>query len=168
MGRIGSVDIREAEGSLRAWLSGAGRVAVAGVGSPLRRDDFVGVEVVRGLWGRVSGSVYLAECETTPESFAGLIAEFRPTHVLVIDSAMLGLRPGCWRLIEPREIVGAAVSTHALPLGILCEYLAETTGARVALLAIQPKDTGFGEGLTPELRETTDGLADLLVELLPK
>jgi Ni,Fe-hydrogenase maturation factor len=60
-----------------------------------------------------------------------------------------------------------AISTHALPLRIFCEYLANTTGAKIALLVIQPKNTNFGEGLTPKLRETAVSLANMLLRLLP-
>jgi len=162
-----NVKLQEIEKSLRVWLSGAKRVVIAGVGSPLRRDDFVGVQIVRNLRNRVSRAVYLIECETVPESFIEPISEFKPTHVLIIDAAMLGLEPGSLRLIEPQKIAGEAVSTHALPLRIFSEFLVETTGAKVALLAIQPKETDFGEGLTRELKNTAKTLTDLLTKILP-
>jgi len=160
-------DLGTVEVSLRVWLSKAERVVVAGVGSSLRKDDFVGVEVVRNLRDRVSQAVYLIECEEAPESFIGPISEFKPTHVLIVDAAMLESEPGSVRLIEPQKIGGVAISTHALPLRIFSEYLVETTGAKVALLAIQPKETDFGEGLTPELKETAEAVACLLAEILP-
>ncbi len=160
-------DVEMVEANLRAWLLNAERVVVAGVGNSLRKDDFVGVEVVRNLRNRVSQTVYLIECETVPESFIAPINEFKPTHVLIVDAAMLGSKPGSVQLIEPQKIGGVAVSTHALPLRIFSEYLAETIGAKVALLAIQPKETDFGEGLTPELKGTAEALAGLLVEILP-
>ena len=49
MEKPGAVDMQEIEDSLRAWLSNARRVVVVGVGSSLRKDDFVGVEIVRNL-----------------------------------------------------------------------------------------------------------------------
>jgi hydrogenase 3 maturation protease len=109
----------DVERELRAWLSNAERVVIAGVGSPLRKDDFVGVEIVRKLRNKVSQSVYLIECETVPESFIEPISEFKPTHVLIIDAAMLNLNPGSSKLIELKKTMNAgatAVSTHALPL----------------------------------------------------
>lgn len=156
------------ERSLRTWLSDARRVVVAGVGSPLRKDDFVGVKIVRSLRDKVSKSVYLVECETVPESFIEPISEFKPTHVLIIDAALLNLKPGSSKLIEPNKIAGIPISTHALPLRIFGEYLTRTTGAKVALLAIQPKETDFGEGLTKELKRTAKDLTRLLLKILPK
>ncbi|MEM2386362.1 MAG: hydrogenase maturation protease, partial [Candidatus Bathyarchaeia archaeon] len=89
-----------AEKKLREWLSGAERVVVAGVGNPIRMDDFVGVKVVRDLQGRVSENVLLIECETVPESFLQHIVDFRPSHVLIVDAAVMGLEPGEYRFVR--------------------------------------------------------------------
>lgn len=140
---------------------------VAGVGSSLRKDDFVGAEVVRSLQGRVSEDVFLIECETVPESFLEPIVEFKPTHVLILDAALLGLKPGSSELVEPGTIPGVSVLSHALPLKVFSEYVARMVGAKVGLLAIQPKETDFGEGLTEELRKAAKVLANLLLEVLP-
>jgi len=160
-------DTRSIEKDLRAWLSGARRVVVAGVGNSLRKDDFVGVEIVRNLLGKVSQNVFLIECETVPESDLEPIVEFKPTHVLVLDAALLDLKPGSSKLVEPSIIPGVSVLSHALPLRVFSEFVTSVAGARVGLLVIQPKETDFGEGLTEELRRTAKDLADLLSEVLP-
>ena len=54
---------------LERWLTGAERVVVAGIGNPIRTDDFVGVKIVQDLKGKVSKNVCLIECETVPESY---------------------------------------------------------------------------------------------------
>lgn len=158
----------DVEANLKNWLSNAQKIVIAGIGNPLRKDDFVGVEIVRNLQNKVSQFVYLIECETVPESFIEPITEFKPTHILLIDAAMLNLNPGSSKLIEHNQMINqSAISTHALPLKIFCEYLAKTTGAKIALLVIQPKDTNFGEGLTSKLRETATNLTNLLSKFLP-
>ncbi len=158
----------EIEDDLKIWLSNAQRVIVAGIGNPLRKDDFVGVEIVRKLKNQVSKFVRLIECEDVPESFIEPIAEFEPTHILIIDAAMLDLKPGESKLIEVSELIEQSpISTHALPLRIFCEYLAKTTGAKIALLLMQPEDTGFGEGLTSKLRKTATTMTNLLLKFLP-
>jgi hydrogenase 3 maturation protease len=157
------------ETPLKDWFSGAKRVVVAGIGNSFRRDDFVGVEIVRKLQDRVSRSVYLIEGETLPESFLEPISKFNPTHILLIDSGMLNLSPGSAKLIEPNQLMKrAAFSTHLLPLRIFCDYLTETTDAKLSLLVIQPENTSFGEGLTPKLREAVINLTEIMLKLLPK
>ena len=143
-------------------------MVIAGIGNPLRKDDFVGVHIVRKLWNRVSRSVYLIECETVPESFIGPITEFKPSHILIIDAALLDLKPGSSKLIEPGQMAAVpSISTHALPLRIFCEYLKGTLEAKIALLLIQPRDTSFGEGLTVEVEKTAEHLTNLLSKSLP-
>jgi hydrogenase 3 maturation protease len=161
---IGEFDLQKA---LEQWLADANRIVVAGIGNPIRSDDFVGVKIIQGLQGKVSEKVFLIECETVPESFLQPIVEFNPTHVLLIDAAILGLKPGETRLIEPEHIEDfPAVSTHVLPLRVFCEYLAATTKAKIALLLIEPKNVEFGEGLTPEVEAASEKITKTLLRLL--
>jgi hydrogenase 3 maturation protease len=156
------------ESSLKEWFSDAERAVVAGIGNPFRRDDFVGVEIVRNLQNKVSKSVFLIEAETVPESFMDPITKFKPTHILLIDAGIMNQKPGTPKLADPTQLMRkTSISTHTLPLRIFCDYLTETTAAKIALLIIQPQDASFGEGLTPKLRETATNLTKLLLNSLP-
>ena len=156
------------EDELRAWLKGAHSVVVAGIGNAIRSDDYVGVRIVEDLRGRLSDNVRLIDCETVPESFVDEIVEIRPTHVLLIDAAMLGLAPGSVHLYEAEEVMNVpSISTHTLPLRVFCEYVRKLTGASIALLLIEPKSADFGEGLTPELEAAAERAEAALLELLP-
>ena len=168
MGKLPTTNVSEIEAELFNWLKDARKIVVAGVGSSIRKDDFVGVEIVRNLRNKVSESVYLIECETVPESFIEPIVEFKPTHILIIDAALLNLKPGVSKLIRPSQLSKQpATSTHALPLQIFCEYLTKTINAKIALLVIQPEETGFGEGLTEGLQKTAKELTAFLSKILP-
>ena len=153
---------------LARWFSNARKVVVAGIGNPIRMDDFVGVKIVQALWNKVSNKVFLIECETVPESYMQQIIDFNPTHILLIDAAILGLRPGESMLIKPEQLTGfPAFSTHMLPLRIFCEYLASTTRAKIRLLLVQPRNTDFGESLTPEAQTRSQQIAEDLLKALP-
>jgi len=157
------------ERDLREWFSGAKRVVVAGIGNPIRMDDFVGVRIVQGLRGKVSGRVLLIECETAPEGFTQQIVDFKPTQVLLIDAALLELKPGEARLVDPAKLTTFPVySTHMLPLRLFCEYLAQTTKARIGLLLIQPRKTDFGEGLSQEVAQATRVVVNTLIDVVPR
>ncbi|MGQ9550791.1 MAG: hydrogenase 3 maturation endopeptidase HyCI [Candidatus Bathycorpusculaceae bacterium] len=152
---------------LKKWLSRAEKVVIAGIGNPIRMDDFVGVKIVQSLKGRVSEKVFLIECETVPESFIQPIVQFSPSHILLIDAAILGLEPGKKRLVDSDQLTYfPAFSTHMLPLKIFCEYLAMTTKAKIALLLIEPKKVDFGEGLSLEINATAREITDTLLEVL--
>jgi len=152
---------------LKKWFSGAEKVVIAGIGNPIRMDDFIGVKIVQDLRGKASDRIYLIECETVPESFIQEIVDFNPTHVLLIDAAILGLKPGESRLIKPEQLTNLpAFSTHMLPLRVFCEYLTKTTKAKIALLLIEPKKTDFGERLTSEVEVSAREIAKTLLKLL--
>ena len=151
---------------LEKWLSGVEKIVVAGIGNPIRMDDYVGVKIVQDLHGKVSNNVLLIECETVPENFLQQIVNFDPSHVLLIDAAVLGLKPGESRLINPEQLKNfPAYTTHMLPLRIFCEYLAKTTKAKIALLLIEPKKTDFGEGLTPEIEASAQNIVYVILGL---
>jgi hydrogenase 3 maturation protease len=155
------------EKQLKNWFAHPKRVVIAGIGNPIRQDDFVGTKIAQDLSGKVSGKVLLIECETVPESYLLDIEEFKPTHVLLIDAALLDLAPGEACLFSPEQVAGfSAVSSHVLPLRVFSDYLKGSTGAKVALLLIQPKNVEFGEALSPELKAAADHLAGLLLDLL--
>lgn len=151
---------------LKKWLAGAERVVVAGIGNPLRTDDFIGVKIVQDLEDKVSDKVNLLECETVPEGFMQEIVDLKPSHVLLIDAAILGLKPGETRLAFPEQITAfPATTTHMLPLRIFCEYITKMTEAEIALLLIEPENTDFGEGLTPTVQATAEKITKILLEL---
>ena len=155
------------QGALEKWFAGAGKVVVAGIGNPIRKDDFVGVKIVQDLQGKVPKNVQLIECETVPESYMQDIVDFKPSHVLLVDAAIFGLKPGETRLVFPEQITDfPAITTHVLPLRIFCEYITKMSEAKIALLLIEPQDTEFGEGLTSTVQATAEKITKQLIELL--
>ena len=152
---------------LKEWLAKPGKVVVAGIGNPIRSDDFVGVKIVQDLQGKVPKNVCLIECETVPESFMQEIVDLNPSHVLLIDAAILGLKPGETRLVFPEQVADfPAITTHVLPLRIFCEYITQATKARIGLLLIQPGRTEFGEGLTAKVAVSAKHIGEMLLRIL--
>ena len=155
------------EQNLKNWFADAKKIVVAGIGNPIRSDDYVGMKIVQGLQGKVTEKVCLLECETVPESYLLDIEAFNPTHVLLIDAAFLGLKPGEASLVDTERIANLpAITTHILPLRIFCDYIKKATGAKIGLLLVEPKNMEFGEGLSVEVAATAQRLAVLLLELL--
>jgi hydrogenase maturation protease len=96
------------------------------------------------------------------------IATFKPSHVLLVDAGIINKPAGIVQLIDPAQLMRkTSISTHTLPLRIFCDYLTQSTGAKIALLIIQPMDASFGEGLTPKLEQSAKNLTNLLQKLLP-
>lgn len=126
-----------------------GRVAVVGIGNPLKGDDAVGLAVVDRLEERGTEDVLLVRAESAPENFTGPIRSYEPDHVLMVDSAEMGAPPGEARVVPLDAILGNRISTHTSSLGTLIRFLERTTGSIVTLIGIQPLNMEFGSGLSP-------------------
>jgi hydrogenase 3 maturation protease len=152
---------------LTTWLNEVTNIVIAGIGNEIRHDDFVGVKIVQDLQNKVSSKVHLIECETVPESFMDEIVELKPSHVLLIDAAVMGAKPAEIRLYDAEKVCNfPAISTHMLPLRVFCDYITELAQAKLALLLIEPKNTDFGEGLTPEVSASADSIVQTILQLL--
>ena len=157
----------EIEEKLKSWLAGSKRIVIAGVGNDVRQDDGVGLKVAQGLQGKLPENVCVLESETVPENFLFDIEEFKPTHVLLVDAAFLGLKPGEVSLVDAEAVVNvSAISTHVLPLRIFCEYVKKTTGAKIALLLVEPKSFELWEGMSPEVEAAAERITKVLLGLL--
>ena len=157
----------EIKKELENWISSAKRIVLAGIGNPIRTDDNLGLKIIEQLKGKLPASVLLIEAETIPESYLLEIEEFKPTHVLLIDAAFIGLTPGDAILVDAEKIADySAITTHLLPLNIFCEYVKQATGAKIALLLVEPKSMEFGEGLTVEVQAAAERLTKILSDLL--
>jgi hydrogenase 3 maturation protease len=151
---------------LKNWFTGSKKVVIAGIGNPIRQDDYVGLKIVEDMQGKVPERVCLLECETVPESYLFDIEKLQPTHVLLVDAAVLKRAPGAASLVDAEEIIAfSAISSHVLPLRIFCEYVKKTTGAKVGLLLVEPQNMEFGEGLTHEVEASAQRLTEILLSL---
>ena len=154
---------------MKEWLTNVKRIVVVGIGNELRKDDFVGIQIVKEMKNRVSNNVMLIESETVPENYMDSIIKFHPSHVLLIDAGLLGLKPGNIKFIIASNFLNTSttpISTHMLPLQIFCRYIQQETNTKLALIIIEPKDTSFGEGLSVEVQDTATQLTDSLLPLL--
>ena len=158
--------VNKFEKELKDWFADAKKVVIVGIGNPIRTDDYVGLKIVENLKGKLPKTVLLIEAETVPESYLSDIEEFGPSHVLLIDAALLGLNPGESCLVGAEKIENyPAVTTHLLPMRIFCEFVKQTSGAKIALLLIEPQSMEFGEGLTPQLEVAADQMTKILLGL---
>ena len=147
---------------LRAVLTG--RVCIVGVGNRLRGDDAAGP---RGIDERHSGTRALwLDAGTAPENHLETVVRAEPDTVLIVDAVAFGGDPGEWRVLDAKELDRVAVSTHAGSLGMLSDYLSSRSGARVWVLAIEPKRIELGEGLSRSVANAVREVARLLSEAL--
>ena len=78
----------------------------------------------------------------------------------------MGARPGETKLLPVDETQYPFFTTHGIPLKVLAEQL--LMGCQVWVLAIQPKETEFGEALSPEVRDTANYVSKVIASSLEK
>ena len=142
-----------------------GRVAIVGVGNPMRGDDGVGPHVVARLEGRVAA--LLIDAGESPKEHVDRIAAFKPDVVCIIVATSIGSAAGGLGLIESEEFGEASFATHGAALAPLADSLETATSCQVFAIGIQPKQTALSSALSPEVEEACYGLVDLISTVLP-
>lgn len=150
------------EARLRRRLQGAKRIALVGVGDELNVHDRLGMIAAREIEGLHLENLRVFYAGAVPESVTGPIRKYKPDAVVLLDAADMGARPGSVAIVQPEEIGANLLSTHALPLSVVMDYLERETGARVLLIGIQPDLSAAG--FSPAGAEEA-GLTHLLVSV---
>jgi len=149
-------------------LLNAGRIAVIGVGSPLRGDDVAGVavtELIRKSKKRPSFLKAFIGC-TAPENITGEVIKFLGKksnglpHILFVDAAQMDLKPGSVCILETNDIEGTSFSTHVLPLAILISYFQQQIKCKISVIGIQPENTDFGISPSVKVLNAVKSVAD--------
>ena len=152
--------------SLKEFLRGADRIAVLGIGSELRADDAAGILVAKHLERSQNDKLKVFIGHTAPENLSGEIRKYRPSHLIMIDTADIGKMPGEIIMFSPESAGGITFSTHKLPVKILAEYLQKDIDCKVTIVGIQPKILDFGKPISKEVKRSTGLLSGMLKEVL--
>jgi hydrogenase 3 maturation protease len=143
--------VREIETCLRE--AGARKLAIIGVGNPLRGDDFAGSFVAKKLASKSREAVnqpLVVDAEDAPENFTERIRAFGANVVIFIDSALMGSPPGTVKVVPLKETRYPYFSTHNLPLKLLNITMNHPEDSY--LIGIEPKTTGFCEAMSEEVK----------------
>ena len=155
-------------------VSGQSTVLVLGLGNPLRKDDGVGPRVIEAL-----------EARGLPEGVAALdggtggldllrVIE-RWNDVVIVDAAEVDAGRG---LVAPGEFVrftskqaqlSESPHTFSLHHAGLAEALALARALdrplpSIVIFGVQPKDVGWGEGLSPDVEAKLPALVDAVLK----
>lgn len=143
------------------------RISILGIGSELRGDDAVGLEIARQLKREtLKPTCLVIEAGASPENFTSVLKQFQPALVLFIDAAQMDEPPGTVRWLLPAEIAVLPATTHALPLHLLVQYLKKEIACQVALIGIQPLQTDFQASITHGVKLAADEVVQSLAKIL--
>ena len=130
---------------LKNRLKLAKAIAFLGVGSELRGDDAAGIMIAERLEKvcRKNEKFKVFIGHTAPENLTGEIKRFKPTHLVIIDSADLGKNAGEVCIIDIDNLQGVSFCTHQLPIKVMVDYLWQSIKCQIIIIGIQPKQLKF-------------------------
>jgi hydrogenase 3 maturation protease len=163
--------IKNLKKRLKAELSGATSVVVLGVGSELLGDDAAGIMAACELersFRKKDGSADLKVIigDTAPENFTGEIKKREPSHLIIVDCADMGLKPGDVAILELEDIGGISFSIHRLPLSIMLRYLRLFVDCGMTVIGIQPRSLAFCGKPSKEAEKAAHLVADTVLEAI--
>lgn len=142
------------------------RTVIVGIGDVKKCDDGAGVKIAELIDGKVIAPVI--NCGRSPENHINPIRQRKPETVLMIDAIDMGLSPGSFKIINPRDIGDATFTARSASLKSFADLVFAETGAKVLILGIQPKKISFGVDLSEEVSRSAEKIAVGLEEVFSR
>ncbi len=140
------------------------RITVLGVGNPLLRDEGSGIRVVEYLKesGILPGWVDLIDGGTAGMRLLSLFQDI--DHLIIVDAVKCGGSPGDIYRFTIEDIplkVRQKTSLHEIGLQEVFSILnlLEKKMPETVIIGVEPKEVGYGLGLTPEVERVIPDIA---------
>ncbi|MFC1571906.1 hydrogenase 3 maturation endopeptidase HyCI [Candidatus Margulisiibacteriota bacterium] len=131
-----------------------GKILILGVGNVMKRDDGAGPAAIAGI-----NNIESIDVGVVPENYTGKIKQIKPDTLVIVDAIDFKGKAGNIRVFEAKDMAIRDFSTHGISLITFVGFLKEDLpGLNVIIVGIQPKEVGFGEGLSPEVEKAVNEL----------
>ena len=105
-------------------------------------------------------NVDVIDAETIPENYTGVIKQYKPDKLIIVDAVDMNLEVGEIRVIRENAIGEMHITTHGIPLSVLIKYLKQYI-EDIILVGIQPRK--MSGRLSKEMEESGRKLASLII-----
>lgn len=130
------------------------RIAVIGIGNPLKKDDNIGNIIIEKLCKEIKDKNFVfIKAYLTPENYLSLLKKEKPKNVYIIDAVEFKGAVGEVKVFNLNEINQSRVTTHNIPIAIYQDYFPNSI---IKLIGIKVKDVSFGEELSKEIKDKFD------------
>jgi hydrogenase maturation protease len=142
------------------------KILISSVGNLYRRDDGVGVVVLRILAsGNKDSNITFFDAGTDGLSLLDQLSSYE--KAVIIDAVSMNEPPGVVKLFSPEEaklkVTKDALSTHGFGLAEVLKLAEElNVQTKIKIIGIEPKDIGFGEGLSDVVKGQIPVILDLV------
>ena len=147
------------------------KTAVIGIGNPLRRDDAIGIILLGKLIERkddLPKNIKLIDGGTGGMNLLHILSSF--DAVLIVDAVDFKGSAGEVKLFKAEDVISektsVGFSTHEsdfLKIIKMSEELGEAPD-EIFIFGIQPKDTSYGQKLSPKIKNNIESLTHRLVK----
>jgi len=120
-------------------------------------DDGIGAFIADLL---KENNVDVIDAETIPENYTGVIKQYKPDKLIIVDAVDMNLEVGEIRIIRENAIGEMHITTHGIPLSVLIKYLKQYI-EDIILVGIQPRK--MSGRLSKEMEESGRKLASLII-----
>jgi hydrogenase maturation protease len=174
-------------------LKNHSRIVFMGVGEEKLSDDGVGPYIISELLTYSNDTILFINGATDPMLRMDEVVEFKPSHLILIDTCTFNAEPGTVTIIEREDIKELVpISSHTIPLNIVIDLMIEKLpDLDVFMIGIVPKSLeGFIElrqykqgelsledlnanidlpffeiNLTPEIKKVADKIIDIIKQM---
>ncbi len=173
---------------LKEYLKDCRKLAILGIGNIMKGDDGFGVLLIENLIHHIVnndykydnalykldpkkevnciGKLILINCGVVPENFTKVLKNENPSHILMVDAAIMGKSPGTMSPIDVERISNVGFSTHSLPMSIIVKYIKHYINTDILIIGIEPKTIDFGKPLSNEIYKKNLEFTKTLVDVL--
>jgi hydrogenase maturation protease len=126
------------------------KIAIIGIGHPLKSDDYVGSLIAKDMEQKTRhGRVVVVNAEHSPENFLGRLQEDILGLLILIDSLDAGESPGTIALFDLDEATDSFFATHNISMRQILDTLSHHP--TTVLLGIQPRSLEVAGRLSKEV-----------------
>ncbi len=184
----GNLDI---ESVLKDYLKDCKKLAIMGIGNTMKGDDGFGIIFIKNLinhymtksysnidinnnYGlnpdkevnKIGDKLILLNCGVVPENFTSVLKKEKPSHILIVDAALMGKPIGTISTIDVEDISRIGFSTHSLPMSIIVKYIKHYINTEILIIGIEPKNIDFGMPLSREIYKKNLEFTKIIAKLL--
>lgn len=147
------------------------KICLMGIGNFDRADDYSGIAVIENLeTKKFAENIKIINAGPVPEAFTGVIKDFKPDVLVVIDAAKMDEKPGTIRVFTEKDIDDAyMVTPHQVSMTMymkyLKHYLKDISGI---FIGIEPLSLDYLEEMSTEVKSSVEYISGYLIDLLQK
>jgi hydrogenase 3 maturation protease len=123
-------------------------------------DDAVGPWIADQLSKCHLPHLIVIDAGILPENFTGVVKQYNPDSLILIDAIEMNLSPGDVRIVPPEKIGLIHISTHGIPLSVLIKYFHQHI-KHIILIGIQPHV--MQGAMTKQVRDGAERVVNAIV-----